>query len=338
MKSFIKEIVESKISNLKLVYEANKNVQHQGIKGDFNETLLCELIQDIIPTKYKLTNGFIQDKNAKQSNESDIVIYDNEILPAILIKEDLGVIPAESVEYVFEVKSTLNATELKTTIEKFNNLHTLSGFRKRTVLFAFSSDLNKKLEIERFYENEKETFFKSPSIRVLNVLNRGYYFFSIEKRYMKEYFDKNTFAKMCYHSGADFNIDNTNLKINAEDVTFNIEKDLIINDINYESLYINIYRWYGVESKDDNCGFLNFLSGVSNTLCKEPFGSYLLSNCNVDIKLYSDCIVDMWGNTSIQEFFSEGVNPEKSQYSFRFTFENEGSNRIMAKGHYNNIS
>lgn len=47
-------------------------INHQGAKGSLNEILLLEIIRDVIPKKYKLARGIIQDYEGKQSNESDI--------------------------------------------------------------------------------------------------------------------------------------------------------------------------------------------------------------------------------------------------------------------------
>jgi len=72
MGNFIKEIINTKINFLKHSYNSNKMINHQGVKGSLNEILLLEIIRDVIPKKYKLARGIIQDYEGKQSNESDI--------------------------------------------------------------------------------------------------------------------------------------------------------------------------------------------------------------------------------------------------------------------------
>ncbi|ENY3838962.1 DUF6602 domain-containing protein, partial [Vibrio vulnificus] len=90
MSNFIKEVVNSKVNYLKSSFEANNLVHHQGVKGSLNEILLKEIIKDVVPSKYKFANGVIQDRSGKQSNESDLIIYDDEILPSILFGGELG--------------------------------------------------------------------------------------------------------------------------------------------------------------------------------------------------------------------------------------------------------
>lgn len=330
MNNYINEIVNTKINFLKSSYESNKNVNHQGIKGSLNEILLLELIKEIIPTKYKLTKGIIQDYNGYQSNESDILLYDNEILPALLFGGDLGFVPSESVKYIFEIKSTLNATELKSTIKKFKNLKNIIGFKGDSVLYSFSSDLTKKSDLERYYEADKSNFFHSPNIQVLTINQRGYYFFNIETMYIKELIDKNEFAKLSSkQNNFDFKIGDTTLKL-QDNIDFEVKYNFIINDINYDDLKVYVYRWYGIKNNNsNNCELLSLLSGISNTLSKENFGKYLMNNCN-NMKIYSECIVDMWGNTSYKYIDFDGYSKTKiKKLNFNISLnKNNKNNKI----------
>ena len=43
-----------------------------------------------------------------------------------------------------EIKSKINSSEIKTTIQKFNNCRNLEGFKGRSCLFGFDSDLKNK--------------------------------------------------------------------------------------------------------------------------------------------------------------------------------------------------
>ena len=82
---------------------------HQGIKGGLNESELSDLIRDVIPKRYKFSKGIIENSRGEQSNETDVLIYDDEILPSYM-KNELTFVPVEAVKYNFEVKSTLNAS------------------------------------------------------------------------------------------------------------------------------------------------------------------------------------------------------------------------------------
>lgn len=319
MSNYISQIINSKIDFLKSSYKKNKEVQHQGVKGNLNAILLHELIKDVIPTRYKFANGIIQDSKGFQSNESDLVIYDNDILPAVIFGGSLGFVPAEAVKYVFEVKSTLNSAELNTTINKFSNLTKSKGYRGVSSLFSFASDLLSKTELERYFEKEKEIFLKKPSIHVLMVVDRGYYFFASKKVLLKNLLSKSEFAKAASATNrVRLNVNEAFIDL-APGADISLKGDLLINGLNYDDLYVLIHRWYGIESNSsENNGFLAFLSGISNTLSRELFGEYLLADCKESVKIYSECVEDMWGNTSYShtDFLGyEKTNLDKLSYS-----------------------
>lgn len=323
MSNYILNIVNSKIEYIKSSYEANKLVKHQGIKGNLNEILLRDMLQDLIPSKYRFTNGVIQDCAGFQSNESDIIIYDNEILPTILFGGELGFVPSESVKYNFEVKSTLSSTEVKNTVRKFSHLRNCLNYDGVNSLFAFSSDLHLKNELERYYKIDESEFLQNPAIRVLMIVNKGYYFFNSERIYLKDLVSKNEFAKTVNtQSDGRFKVGNCAIDVKRE-TKFDIKGDFIINGLNYEDIYLDRYFWCGSSNNTkQNEYFLSFLSGVSNTLSQGTFGKYLTNEKGEGLKVFSECIVDMWGNSSHKKVNFDGINESvlsKCKYSFSLT-------------------
>ena len=101
--------------------------------------------------------------------------------------------PVEAVKYNFEVKSTLNATELKTTIVKFENFKSIGG-HSPTVLFSFSSDI-KGSELSRYQKND-DYFFTNPAVSVLCVSNKSYYYKETTENYIKDYLSVGEFIKL----------------------------------------------------------------------------------------------------------------------------------------------
>lgn len=111
--------------------------------------------------------------------------------PPVLQDAGLGFYPVESCYYCIEVKSTLSAPELRTSIDKaqaIRNLcplptvHAPSGYatahgdRVINVLFAFGTDLTEggKSEVERYREQDPS---EDPLIQVICVVGRGHWFF-----------------------------------------------------------------------------------------------------------------------------------------------------------------
>ncbi|MFW2552630.1 DUF6602 domain-containing protein [Aliarcobacter butzleri] len=342
----IKDKINEDINKLKREFENNKGIKHQGLKGSFNENELNELIEKIIPKKYIITKGTIENSNNEQSNETDIIIYDNEILP-YYFKKDISFIPVEAVKYIFEVKSSLNATELKTTMDKFRKYREIGG-NSSTVLFAYSSDIEGN-EIER-YKKLDTNFFTNSLIDILCVSDKSYYIKVCDEYYLKDYTSNEEFLKYLAKGGgvnceeemkliedklfddkllnnlsiAELvsNLENRILyKINIRDIN---KVNVIIKDVELNKIKFKIHKWIQVEKKDvdiENYEILALLSGLSNTLSKEDFGKYLLNKSEENFKICGLCYEDMWGNISCEHFDTSGLKCNPKKFKFNFTFD-----------------
>lgn len=346
----ISEKFNAKVSALKSDYEVNKDIVHQGIKGGLNENALSSLIKEVIPQKYKISKGIIENPNGEQSNETDFFIYDDEILPPY-IKDDLAFVPVEAVKYAFEVKSTLNSTEIKTTIAKFKKLISM-GATSPTVLFAFASDFQGS-ELDRYKKND-DKFYTYPSLMVLCVSNKGYYFKNMTEHYLKDHLSAEEFINK-FLDQSNMSIDAfkealSNMLVNDEilnqmsrsqfalliqsSIIFNNhlnnidKKDLTVNGVKYSEIKFKVHKWIGVESSDNKVE-MSLLSGVSNTLSKKSFGHYLL-NGKVEMKVFSICYEDMWGNLSMQDFDENGLSYDLDNVTYSYTFSSEG-HKILFK-------
>lgn len=325
--SIISEKFNAKVNALKADFKTNKDVNHQGVKGGLNESELSSLISEVIPKKYKISKGIIENSEGEQSNETDFFIYDDEILPPY-IKNDLAFVPIEAVKYVFEVKSTLNSIELKTTIEKFKKYSDMGG-KAPTVLFAFSSDIQGS-ELDRYMRND-EKFYTYPSLMVLCTSNKCYYFKVTEEKYLKDYLSIEDFIKnVKMDERSEFEIGTLKLSLKTlQQPNVNIKTDsLKINGIDYSTIKFKIHQWVGVEGTG-NIAELSLLTGISNTLCKEKFGDYLLYNQEIDLKVFSVCYEDMWGNISFQDFNKDGLTYNVNNATFKFSSTSEGHKIIF---------
>ena len=342
--SIISEKFDLKITTLKNNYKTNSNVKHQGIKGGLNENELSSLIKEVIPQRYKIEKVIIENSKGAQSNETDILIYDDEILPAY-IKNDLSFVPVEAVKYAFEVKSKLTAKEIKTTIDKFENYKSIGG-SSPTVLFSFSSN-TKGHELSR-YKEQDTNFFTNPAVTVLCISNKSYYFKTTTEHRIKDYLSQSEFAEKLNQSKkfnmheakktlSDLMSNNQALEklnrsefallimshIQFNDLTRNFDnKKLTVNEIDYSQISFKTHQWLGIESPNNNIE-LSFLSGISNTLSKGNFGNYLLNEKEVEFKTFSICYEDMWGNISCQDFDDKGLNYNPNEAKFTFTSSKE---------------
>lgn len=167
-------------------------VPHAGVKGTIREMLIRDLFRPLFPADVGIGTGQVVAADDRISGQMDMVIYDRRILPAVLYEGTTGLFPVEAVTATVEVKSTLNATELRKAIDAAKDLaqmtfvsglrdpHTGLAIQHRVerpaaAVFAFESDLaaDGKSELERLRELDGAG---PDGIRALCVVGRGYWF------------------------------------------------------------------------------------------------------------------------------------------------------------------
>ena len=201
MNTAIRSLICARIRSAIAAADAVKHLHHSGLKGLMREILVRELLAPILPPNSGIGQGEIVDSYEAHSTQQDVVIYDKSIVPSVLLDATNGIFPIESAIYALEVKSKIDATQLKTVHESATQLskllhdgrdirpqvfaesHKGSGGDIEHVipcLFAFSSDLSGSglTELQR-YEGILEQ--SSPALRAICVVGKGYWFFQSGK-------------------------------------------------------------------------------------------------------------------------------------------------------------
>lgn len=83
-------------------------ITHPGTKGDASELKWIDMLNNYLPTRYKVDKAFVLDSKGIRSEQIDVVIYDRQYSPFLLREGSAIYIPSESVYAVFEVKQSLN--------------------------------------------------------------------------------------------------------------------------------------------------------------------------------------------------------------------------------------
>ncbi|RKP46858.1 DUF6602 domain-containing protein [Trinickia fusca] len=160
---------------------------HHGLSGEIRELAAKRCIEPFLTQSFRCGSGKVIDSLQNKSDQADIVVYHKRTAPPVFFSGQLGLFPVECVRYVFEVKSTLTATEIRDANKKFRAIAGLKSYPKReadgsitcgsmpaTVLLAFSSDIAGD-ELERYLKYTEDHF---PPCVVLCVLGKGYWFFA----------------------------------------------------------------------------------------------------------------------------------------------------------------
>ncbi len=158
---------------------------HNGLKGQIRELFVHELLIPAMPRDYVVGSGNILSAYGDISKQIDVVLCDRRILPPILFQSDVGMFPIESALLTIEVKSMLNAHELKSSHDSAQELlafkHVYPEDKPYTNviphLFAFDSDLvaDGKTEIDRYTELLSGG---DPVLRGICVVGRGFWFWN----------------------------------------------------------------------------------------------------------------------------------------------------------------
>jgi len=192
-KNQYQDLLRSKIVSAVSQAKAASGFSHQGVKGTVLELLISQLFEPLLPADIGVGTGQIIDSySCKMSGQIDIILYNKAILPPILVDDKVGIFPIESVLYTIEVKTTLNATELKVAHEHAkdlaNNFGYLPGLKDehgkekhhsieklRSVIFALNSDLtgNGLNEAERYKKLYGED---TAHLRAICVAGKEYWY------------------------------------------------------------------------------------------------------------------------------------------------------------------
>jgi len=183
MASIFHEMLKARVTAAIASAGSLAKVNHSGLKGTLREIVVRELLAPLLPQSAGLAQGEIIDPSGGTSCQQDIVIFDQQLVPALLIDRSNGIIPIESALYTIEVKSKTSSGEIKTSVSNAKSVVSLVGHgespaTEKTIpcIFAFDSDLeeNGKSELERYQELDTRT---KPIVRSICVVGRGYWYY-----------------------------------------------------------------------------------------------------------------------------------------------------------------
>jgi len=96
MSSIFLEILEARVSAAIASAGSLAKVNHSGLNGTLREIVVRELLTPLLPQSAGLAQGEIIDPSGGTSCQQDIVIFDQQLVPALLIDRNNGIIPIES--------------------------------------------------------------------------------------------------------------------------------------------------------------------------------------------------------------------------------------------------
>jgi hypothetical protein len=202
MNQLLVDILRVRIRSIVAASIAIDSIIHEGLKGRIREMFVDDLIAPLLPSFVGVGTGKIIDSEGGQSGECDVVIYDRDKMPTLMLGQREALFPIESVLYSIEVKTTLNANELRAATSKAKQIKELKNLPPRypdgegynTVLriqkeslrpapicclFAFGTDMKggSKTELQRYQEISDNNKDGVPYITSLCVVDRATYWY-----------------------------------------------------------------------------------------------------------------------------------------------------------------
>lgn len=125
--------------------------------GNYKESILRNLIANILPRKYEVSTGFIiacdRDGQVLKSRQMDIIIWNSFNYSPIFRDGDFVMVPPEACSAVIEVKGKLTTKELKnslSTIDSIIGLYLSSrSFSNYIAKYIFAYDIDSKFNFPK---------------------------------------------------------------------------------------------------------------------------------------------------------------------------------------------
>lgn len=102
-----------------------ESLAHSTSKGDASEGAWLRLLSTYLPSRYQAASAHVADSEGNFSDQIDVVIFDRQYTPFILVHEGSKIIPAESVYAVFEAKQVIDARTVRYAAEKVASVRRL---------------------------------------------------------------------------------------------------------------------------------------------------------------------------------------------------------------------
>jgi hypothetical protein len=123
--SYYRQVAIHSIEKAVAAISASSSIKHSLQKSRLREIVVSELILPFLAPHTKVATGTIVDHYGNQSNEIDIILYDERITPPVLLTASEGIVPCHSVLATIDVKVGLNKTELKKAVENARSVKLL---------------------------------------------------------------------------------------------------------------------------------------------------------------------------------------------------------------------
>ena len=165
--------------------DAIQRFDHSLSQGELREAFVHRLMEPLLTSDYLVASGKIISAFQEVSPQLDCIISDRRIIPPFLIDGRISVVPIEAALMTVEVKTTLDAVELRNAheaaakVRNFKHAVPPGAEIEHVVpfLFAFGTDLKEggPSEIARYKKIYQDG---EPMLKAICVVGRGFWFWA----------------------------------------------------------------------------------------------------------------------------------------------------------------
>ncbi|EGN33409.1 hypothetical protein HMPREF0993_03171 [Lachnospiraceae bacterium 5_1_57FAA] len=209
----LREFVNIFSNDSESIFKAHGNTLiHPGEFGKYREETTKNILKMLLKKSYGIGDGFILTSKDTVSTQCDIVIYDNNTIP--LIQENsVNFFPVETVVGIGEIKSSLNKTQFKETLQKMAKNKALQFERikqKRQqesdcfnefdsiCSFLICDDINfnlQSIDFDEIYQG----FDIALRHNCILIINKGCFFYKLTKDRIKgSFFERQSEKELTY--------------------------------------------------------------------------------------------------------------------------------------------
>ena len=107
------------------IEQIRRSIPHSAEIGALIERQFRSQLEEVLPAKIGVSQGFVVDSFGGVSRQMDIILYDKLNTPRIFASEGAQMFPVEATYACGEIKTTLNTSELEDSFEKCLSYKTL---------------------------------------------------------------------------------------------------------------------------------------------------------------------------------------------------------------------
>lgn len=139
----IAELYSCMQADMKVALQTSRRAfDHNPTKGESTETDWIKWMRDYLPHRYCVDRAFVIDCENHVSDQIDLVIYDQQYSHPVFVMDGNKYITAESVYAIFEIKQTLDKTNIEYAGEKIKSVRQLN--RTSTAIVSANGPANPK--------------------------------------------------------------------------------------------------------------------------------------------------------------------------------------------------